>query len=178
MVQNIKESKRDFYEYSCSSLYNIGKQNLTSSILRHLRGTYFVFELEVVVGLDWWTIRYGCILTPLPSTVPGRRIRSSAGPTTNKGAPGWMPPRASGDEIILGAPDALDAPAEHRTRAASAFSNESARTRRTCESEWLLRCAWRGRGGTALRVDEREAGTDEGSEVDGKHEEVGDETNP
>ena len=89
-----------------------------------------------------------------------------------------MPPRASGDEIILGAPDALDAPAEHRTRAASAFSNESARTRRTCESEWLLRCAWRGRGGTALRVDEREAGTDEGSEVDGKHEEVGDETNP
>jgi hypothetical protein len=136
MVQKIKERKGDlFYEYSCSSLYNNGKQNLACSILRHLRGTCLVFELVVMDGWDGRTIRYGCILTPLPSTVPGRRIRSSAGPTTSKGAPGWMPPRASGDEIILGAPAALVALPEHRTRAASAFSNESARTRRTCESD-------------------------------------------
>jgi hypothetical protein len=79
-------------------------------------------------------MRYGCILTPLPRTVPGRRIRSNAAPTTKKGAPGLMLPNASGDEIILGAPDVFGAPVEHTTRAASAFSKESVRTRRTCGS--------------------------------------------
>jgi hypothetical protein len=91
----------------------------------------------VLVGC---TMRYGCILTPLPRTVPGRRIRSNAGPTTNKGAPGLMPLKASGEEIILGAPDAVDPPAEHRTRAASAFSRESVRTRRTCGSAVFVWC--------------------------------------
>lgn len=133
-----------------------------------------MLELEAMDELVVRTIRYGCILTPLPSTVPGRRIRSSAGPTTNKGAPGLMPPRASGDDIILGALDALGAPAEHRTRAASAFSKESARTRRTCDSGWLLRCVWS--DAELCSVDARAVATDEGGGVDGKYEEVGEET--
>ena len=87
-----------------------------------------------------------------------------------------MPPRASGDEIILGALAALGAgPAEHRTRAASAFSKESARTRRTCESEGLLRCAWGGSGAELCSADGKE---DEGGGVDGKYEVVGEETDP
>lgn len=79
------------------------------------------------------TMRYGCILTPLPRTVPGRRIRSNAAPTTNTGGPGLMLLKASGEEITLGA-DAFDALVENKTRAASAVSRESVRTRRTCGS--------------------------------------------
>lgn len=48
------ETKKEerFYEYSCSSLYNNGKQNLACSILCHLRGTCLVCELGVVDGWD------------------------------------------------------------------------------------------------------------------------------
>jgi hypothetical protein len=84
------------------------------------------------------TMRYGCILAPLPRTVPGRRIRSNAAPTTNTGAPGLMLPKASGEEITLGAPDAFDALVENKTRAASAYSSESVRIRRTCGSAVLV----------------------------------------
>jgi hypothetical protein len=93
---------------------------------------------EVMGGLDIvpveGTMRYGCIFTPLPRTVPGRRIRPNAAPTINKGGPGLMPPNASGEEITRGAPDAFDALVEDKTRMASAFSRESVRTRRTCGS--------------------------------------------
>jgi hypothetical protein len=96
---------------------------------------------DVIGGLDivlaGGTMRYGCILAPLPRTVPGRRIRSNAAPTTNTGAPGLMLPKASGEEITLGAPDAFDALVENKTRAASAYSSESVRIRRTCGSAVL-----------------------------------------
>ena len=93
---------------------------------------------EVMGGLDVilveGTMRYGCIFTPFPRTVPGRRIRPNAAPTTNKGGPGLMPANASGEEITLGAPDAFDTLVEDKTRTASALSRESVRTRRTCGS--------------------------------------------
>ena len=123
------------------------------------------------------TIRYGCILTPLPRTVPGRRMRSNAGPTTNKGAPGLMPPNASGDEIILGMPDGVWALVEHKTRAASAFSKESVRTRRTCGSEGLTGCV-RNRWGVAelYSVDVRGPAIDGGGGGYGACGVVGEET--
>jgi len=91
-----------------------------------------MYGWDVVPGEG--AMRYGCILTPFPRTVPGRRIRSNAGPTTNNGAPGLRLANASGDEIILGGPDTFDPPVVNKTRAASALSRESVRTRRTCGS--------------------------------------------
>ena len=132
---------------------------------------------ELGVVLVGCTIRYGCILTPLPRTVPGRRIRSNAGPTTNKGAPGLMPPNASGDEIILGAPDVFGAPAEHKTRAASAFSKESVRTRRTCGSAGFVCCVGSRWGVAELySADVRGLAIDGGGGGDGACGDVGEET--
>jgi hypothetical protein len=129
---------------------------------------------DVLVGC---TIRYGCILTPLPRTVPGRRIRSSAGPTTNNGDPGLIPLNASGDEITLGAPGGICAPVEHKTRAASAISRESTKTRRTCGSEGFVYGAGDRWGVAELyRVDVKGPAIDGGGGGYGARGDVGEET--